>query len=211
MEVVVIMGADSIMVAINIMALGYTRIQGVQVYDSATLSFPYITPAKAKKLIDEGTLKGVRWIKNCDTGAIDFEPDADWNLQNITVLSGLTTRLWRENYEENVMNSIYSVVKETVHADGNVSYTVISNTCQRLEMNAEQVKGLASITEVGGVVLENEEIKLCDGVIHEVNRQEQDIDLKETKGKKEKASVRNSKNIKKPVDASKTKKPAGNR
>lgn len=155
------------MVAVSIMALGYTRINGVIAYNPSDKSFPLLTPARAKKMVDAGELKGVLWVKNSDTGQLEFVPDENWGLSNIMILSGLTYRPWKEDYSSEVQNTIYSVVKFT---DGEEkTFEIVSNTFQRLEgISEKQVKELASITEVGGIIIdEDDNIHILDGVVVE--------------------------------------------
>ncbi len=155
-------------IATAIMALGYTRTNGVIAYNQGDKSFPLLTPARAKKMIDAAELKGLLWEKNEDTGQLEFIPDKEgWNLGNIMVLSGLTYRPWHEDIGETVQNTIFSVVR--VIEDESTSYEVVSNTFQRLEgLTETQIRGLASITEVGGIVIdEDDNIQILDGVIVE--------------------------------------------
>lgn len=150
------------------MALGYTRQQGLQAFDTSDMSFQLITPAKAKRFIDSGELKGVKWVSNPETGGIEFIPDKEnWGLTNFMVLSGMTYRLLYENYENTIQNTVFSVVKQIRSSEG-TKYMIVSNTCQRIELSEEQLLGLLEINEVGGIAKsENGEIHLFEGVIIE--------------------------------------------
>ena len=183
-------------IASCLMNLGYTRVQGVQVYNTCDKSFPLITPARARKLIDSGELKGILWVKNAETDALEFIPDKEgWNLSNIVVQSGLTHRLWKETVGQAIQNSIYSVVR--VIEDGDKAlYEVISNSCQRIKLTDVQLVGLADITEVGGVIINDGEIRVLDGVIIEKRQPtvtEQDEDGSQVK--KPKTSRRDANNV----------------
>ncbi len=155
-------------IATCIMALGYTRTNGIIAYNQCDKSFTLLTPARAKKMIDVGELKGVLWTKNPDSEQLEFVPDKEgWNLGNIMMLSGLTYRPWHEDVGETVQNTIFSVVR--VVEDDSTSYEVVSNTFQRLEgLTETQIRELASITEVGGIVIDDDDnIQILDGVIVE--------------------------------------------
>ena len=156
-------------IATCIMALGYTRVNGLIAYNQSDKSFPLITPARAKKMINAGELKGVQWIKNDETGQLEFIPDVDgWKLSNIMVLSGLTYRPFYEKVGDSIQNSIYSVVR-VIEKDNRKLYEVVSNTFQRIELTDIQLVGLADITEVGGVVIEeNGEIRPLEGVMVDI-------------------------------------------
>ncbi len=155
-------------IATAIMALGYTRTNGVIAYNQSDKSFPLLTPARAKKMIEAKELKGLIWTKSPDNEQLEFIPDKEgWNLGNIMVLSGLTYRPWHEDIGETVQNTIFSVVR--VIEDESTSYEVVSNTFQRLEgLTETQIRELASITEVGGIVIDDDDnIQILDGVVVE--------------------------------------------
>lgn len=155
-------------IATCIMALGYTRVNGLIAYNQSDKSFALITPARARKMIDSDDLKGVRYVKNNETGQFEFIPDKEgFNLGNIMIMSGLHFYPWKEDYSSEVQNTIYSVVKVT---DGEEkSFEIVSNTFQRLDgISEKQIRELASITEVGGIVIdEDDNIQILDGVIVE--------------------------------------------
>lgn len=150
------------------MQLGYTRTNGVIAYNQSDKSFPLLTPARAKKMIDAGELKGVLWEKNEDTGQLEFIPDKEgFNLENIMVLSGLTYRPLHETVGETIQNSIYSVVR-VIEDDDRTLYEVVSNTFQRICLSDVQLVGLNEITTVGGINIDkNGDIRVLDGVIIE--------------------------------------------
>ncbi len=155
-------------IATCIMQLGYTRTNGVIAYNQSDKSFPLLTPARAKKMIDAGELKGVLWEKNEDTGQLEFIPDKEgFNLENIMVLSGLTYRPLHETVGETIQNSIYSVVR-VIEDDDRTLYEVVSNTFQRICLSDVQLVGLNEITTVGGINIDkNGDIRVLDGVIIE--------------------------------------------
>ncbi len=155
-------------IATCIMQLGYTRTNGVIAYNQSDKSFPLLTPARAKKMIDAGELKGVLWEKNEETGQLEFIPDKEgFNLENIMVLSGLTYRPWHETVGETIQNSIYSVVR-VIEDDDRTLYEVVSNTFQRICLSDVQLVGLNEITTVGGINIDkNGDIRVLDGVIIE--------------------------------------------
>ena len=73
-------------VALAILGLGYTRVNGILSYDIQTRSFPELTPAQARKLIDSNELVGVKFTKS-DLGG-EFIPDTDFGYTNILLKTG---------------------------------------------------------------------------------------------------------------------------
>ena len=153
--------------AVSIMSLGYTRINGVVAYNNNTYEFLEITPAVAKKLISNGQMKGLLW-KNTEQSDQRFEFVCDkegFNQQNILVKTACGKfRPLYNDYPGNHINSMCSVVR--VFENGSErKYEVISNTCFRITMNEKYLRKLAKIAYVSGVVIGEDEIKVCDGVV----------------------------------------------
>ena len=171
-------------IAVAVMMLGYTRTQGVVAYNNETKAFDLATPARARKMIDDKELFGIKWRKN-DSDMVEFYPDQDgWNQKDIMILSGLMYRpMINDVPGMEIMNTIYSVSK-IIYGNGKNAYEVVSNTFQRLTLSEEQLVELANITVVAGVRIENGIIKLCDGL---------PVEHVETKAK-EKTTVKTDKN-----------------
>ena len=151
-------------IAVAVMMLGYTRTQGVVAFNTETKAFDLATPARARKLIDDGKLYGLKWKKN-DSDMTEFYPDLDgWNQEDIMALSGLSYRpMINDVPGMEIMNTIYSASK-IIYGNGKNTYEVVSNTFQRLTLSEEQLVELAGITVVAGVRIENGIIKPCDGL-----------------------------------------------
>ena len=151
-------------IAVAVMMLGYTRTQGVVAYNNETKAFDMVTPARARKMIADKELFGIKWRKN-DSDMIEFYPDKDtWNQSDIIVLSGLSYRpMINDIPGADVMNTMYSVSKIIRDKEKN-KYEVVSNTFQRLLLTEEQLKELAGITVVAGVKIEDNSVKACEGL-----------------------------------------------
>lgn len=171
-------------IAVAVMMLGYTRTQGVVGYNTDTKSFDLITPALARKKIDNKEIYGILWRKN-DSDMLEFYPDKEgWNQSDIMILSGLTYRpMINDIPGADVMNTIYSASKIIRDKEKN-KYEVVSNTFQRLLLTEEQLKEIAGITVVAGVKIEDNSVKACEGL---------PVEHVETKAK-EKTTVRTDKN-----------------
>ena len=157
-------------IAVAVMMLGYTRTQGVVGYNSDTKAFDLLTPALARKKIDNKEIYGILWRKN-DSDMLEFYPDKEgWNQGDIMILSGLTYRpMITDIPGMEILNTIYAVSR-IISENGKNSYEVISNTFQRLALTEEQLVELANITVVAGVRIENGIIKPCDGLpVEQVN------------------------------------------
>ena len=168
-------------IAVAIMMLGYTRTQGVVAYNTELKSFDLVTPAKAKKMIDEKKMRGICWKYN-DDRMLEFYPDLDgWNQKDIMILSGLTYRPMINDVPGlEVMNTMYSVSK-IINEKNAKKYEVVSNTFQRLTLTDEQMRGLAEITVVAGVSIEGDQVEACEGLIVE---QVENVENKKTQATK---------------------------
>ena len=151
-------------IAVAVMMLGYTRTQGVVGYNTDTKAFDLITPALARKKIDNKEIYGILWRKN-DSDMLEFYPDKEgWNQSDIMILSGLTYRpMLTDIPGMEILNTIYAVSK-IIYENGKNTYEVVSNTFQRITLTEEQLVELANITVVAGVRIENGIIKPCDGL-----------------------------------------------
>lgn len=153
--------------AVSICMLGYTRIQGVTCFDSDTKEFLEITPAVVKRLIDQGMVKGLKW-KNSEDG-IEFVCDTEnWNQKNIPVKTACGKfRPLLNDYPGVQVNSMYTVVRMLDTDYRGRLYEVVSNKCCRVKITEDNLRKLASITDVAGCWITDNEIKLASGVIYE--------------------------------------------
>lgn len=153
--------------AVSVLMLGYTRIQGVVCFDSDTKEFLEITPAIAKRMIDNGQIKGLKW-KNTDDG-VEFVCDTEnWNQQDIPVKTACGKfRPLLSDYPGVQINSMYAVVRILDTDYRGRLYEVVSNKCCRVKITEENLIKLASITNVAGCWIMDNEVKVADGVIYE--------------------------------------------
>ena len=145
--------------AVCVLSLGYTRLAGITLYDSVTREFVETTPRVARELIEKGMVKGVKWK---DDG---FVPDPEFNMNDILVKSGVGKyRPLINDLPGAPVNSTYTLVRVLETNKGRL-YEIISNKCQRVKITENKLKGLCAIGSVGGVFIENDEVKVCDGVV----------------------------------------------
>lgn len=161
--------------AVSIMSLGYTRINGVVAFNNATYEFLEITPAVAKKLINNGQMKGLLW-KNSEHG-VEFVCDKEgFNQQNIVVKTACGKfRPLYDDYPGNINNCTCSVVRVFEKGEER-QYEVVSNTCFRVKMSEEDLRGLAKVVYIAGVVITADDIKVCDGVVIQKNATEESLE-----------------------------------
>ena len=155
-------------IAVAVMMLGYTRTQGVVAYNNESKAFDLVTPARARKMIADKELFGVKWRKKDDSDMVEFYPDLDgWNQKDIMALSGLSYRPMENDVPGmEIMNTIYSVSR-IIYGNGKNTYEVVSNTFQRLTLTEEQLIELSNITVVAGIRIEHGIIEPCEGLLVE--------------------------------------------
>lgn len=156
--------------AVSVMYLGYTRCQGVQALNSDTKEFLEITPAVAKRLIDQGQLKGLLW-RDGEEG-IEFYCDTEgWNQVNIPVKTSCGKfRPLLNDYPGVVINSMYTVVRVIDTDYRGRLYEIVSNKCCRVKIAENNLRELAEITNVAGVWITDDGIKVAEGVKYEDRR-----------------------------------------
>lgn len=156
--------------ATSIMMLGYTRINGVQAYNNVTREFNELTPAQARKLIEQGNLKGVLWKNNEDGGAFVCDVDG-WNQQEILVRTACGKfRPLVNDLPGRPINSIYTVVRVLDTDYRGRLFEVVSNTCARIKIEEQNLRELAAITTVAGVWITDTGIDLAEDVVYEDRR-----------------------------------------
>ena len=156
-------------VALAILGLGYTRVNGILSYDIQTRSFPELTPAQARKLIDSNELVGVKFTES-DLGG-EFIPDTDFGYTNILLKTGCGKfRPYYNDIPGEPVNSIYALVR-VIDADyrGRL-YEVVGNTGQRIKLSEEQLRDLAAITQVALVTITDDSINVMECVPYEDRR-----------------------------------------
>ncbi|MBD5508838.1 MAG: hypothetical protein HDR05_12545 [Lachnospiraceae bacterium] len=153
--------------AVSVCMLGYTRIQGVVCFDSDTKEFLEITPAVAKRMIDHGQIKGIKW-KNTEDG-VEFVCDTEnWNQQDIPVKTACGKfRPLLNDYPGVQVNSMYTVVRVLDTDYRGRLFEVVSNKCCRVKITENNLRQLATITTIAGCWITDDEVKVADGVIYE--------------------------------------------
>lgn len=156
--------------ATSIMMLGYTRINGVQAYNSATREFNELTPALAKKLISQGDLVGILWKNNEEGG--EFICDVEnWNQQNIPVRTACGKfRPLLNDVPGQPVNTMYTLVRVLDTDYRGRLFEVVSNTCARIKLTESQLRGLNEIQPIAGVWISDLEIKWNAQVAYEDRR-----------------------------------------
>jgi hypothetical protein len=151
--------------AVSIMALGYTRINGVVAYNNETREFLEITPAYARKLIDSNLLKGLKW-KNSDKGT-EFICDLEgWNQQDIPVRTACGKfRPYLNDYPGVEIKSMYTLVRVLDTDYRGRLYEIVSNKACRVKLNEQAIKELNTMTHIAGMkISETGNIEYLEGV-----------------------------------------------
>lgn len=162
-------------VALAILGLGYTRVNGILSYDIQTRSFPELTPAQARKLIDSNELVGVKFTKS-DLGG-EFIPDTDFGYTNILLKTGCGKfRPYYNDIPGEPVNSIYALVRVIDTDYRGRLYEVVGNTGQRIKISEEQLRGLAAITQVALVTITDDSINVMECVPYEDRRKTVDVE-----------------------------------
>lgn len=158
--------------AVSVLMLGYTRLSGVVAYNSESREFEEITPAVARNMIEHKQIKGVKWKNNNDGG--EFVVDTEgFNQQDIPIKTavGKFRSMVNDNGSGLTAVSMYSVVRVLETDYRGRLYEVVSNKCARVKIAEENLIELAKITNVAGVIIEDNHVEVCDGVEFEDRRQ----------------------------------------
>lgn len=148
--------------AVSVGMLGYTRIQSVVCYNSETRTFDELTPAVARKMIEQGKVKGVFWKNNEDGG--EFIPDKDgFNKKDIMVRTAAAKyRPLLHDEPGQPINSMYNVVRVLYTDYRGTLYEIVSNRYDRIKVTEEQLRIINSIYPVAGVWITDDNIVLAD-------------------------------------------------
>ena len=161
-------------VALAVLGLGYTRVNGILSYDIQTRSFPELTPAQARKLIDSNELVGVKFTGSGLDG--EFIPDKEYGFENLLLKTGCGKfRPYYNDIPGEPVNSIYAVVRVIDTDYRGRLYEVVGNTCQRIKISEEQLRGLAAITQVALVTINDDSINVMECVPYEDRRKTVDV------------------------------------
>lgn len=153
--------------AVSIGYLGYTRCNNVCVYNPESRGFDDLTPAEARRFIDQKQLKGVAW-RNGEDGP-EFYPDNEgFNQQDIMIKSANKFRpMLHDVLAGNPVNSFLTVVRVLDTDYRGRLYEIVSNKYSRLKVTEQNLRELNDITMIAGVWIKDNEIKVCDGVQYE--------------------------------------------
>lgn len=158
--------------AVSVLMLGYTRLSGLVAYNSESREFEEITPAVARNMIEHKQIKGVKWKNNDDGG--EFVVDTEgFNQKDIPIKTavGKFRSMVNENYTGLTVVSMYTVVRVIETDYRGRLYEVVSNKCARVKIAEENLIELAKITNVAGVIIEDNHVEVCEGVVFEDRRQ----------------------------------------
>lgn len=146
-----------------VLNLGYTRLAGLTVYDSATREFVETKPKAARQMIEKGILYGVKWDKEKEY----FAPDPDFNMKDLLIKSGVGNyRSLLFEVAGEVPGTAYIVVR-VLNTNAGRLYEVINNRCQRVKLTEAQLRGLGCFGNIAGVRIKEDEIEICKGVVIE--------------------------------------------
>lgn len=152
--------------AVSLIYLGYTRNSGAVLFDSDTKEFLDSTPAEVRRLIDLGLVKGLKW-RNGDEGPEFIVDTEGFNQQNIPVKSANKFRPYLNDVPGAPINSMYTVVRVLDTDYRGKLYEVVSNKCARIKITEQNLRELSQLTNIAGVWITDNEIKVCDGVQYE--------------------------------------------
>ena len=152
--------------AVSLIYLGYTRNSGAVLFDSDTKEFLDSTPAEVRRLIDLGLVKGLKW-RNGDDGPEFIVDTEEFNQQNIPVKSANKFRPYLNDVPGAPINSMYTVVRVLDTDYRGRLYEVVSNKCARIKITEQNLRELSQLTNIAGVWITDNEIKVCDGVQYE--------------------------------------------
>ena len=150
--------------AVSVMALGYTRINGVVCYNNSTREFLEITPAKARELINNGKLKGLKWINGED--GPEFVCDTEgFNQLNMPIKTACGKfRPMLHDHPGYEFNTMFTLVR-VVDVDECRLYEIVSNKCCRIKVKEANLRELNNITSIAGCWIHEDEIVVADGVL----------------------------------------------
>lgn len=153
--------------AVSVGYLGYTRCNNVCVYNPESRGFDDLTPAEARRFIDQKQLKGVLW-RNGEEGP-EFYPDTEgFNQKDIMIKSANKFRpMLKDVLAGNPVNSFFTVVRVLDTDYRGRLYEVVSNKYSRVKVTEQNLRELNDITVVAGVWITDDEIEVCDGVQYE--------------------------------------------
>ena len=150
--------------AVSVMQLGYTRTNGVVAYNNDTREFLEITPAKARELINNGKLKGLKWINGTDGPEFICDKDG-WNQQNMPIKTACGKfRPMLNDYPGYEFNTMFTLVR-VVDVDECRLYEIVSNKCCRIKVKEQNLRELSNITNIAGCWINEDEIVVADGVL----------------------------------------------
>ena len=155
--------------AVYVGMLGYTRISSLCVYNEDTRAFDDLTPAEGRRLINQKQLKGVI-CKKVDDEFVFVCDKEGFNQQNIPVKSACKFRPLLNDYPGVDINSMYTVVRVLDTDYRGRLYEVVSNKCCRVKITEKNLRELAEITNIAGVWITEDEIKVADGIKYEDRR-----------------------------------------
>lgn len=158
------------------------RVTGYIFYDADTKGFTGLTEKAVRDTLTKGDhLYGLTLGAD---GEITMDKDG-WHTNNYMVRSGINSL--SPVVESDCAANIFYVVVGIRRDLDEVMYEVINSRYARLEMTESKVKMLCEFGCVqGGVYLENEELKVCDGVkVIEGTRESQSRPKGTSKGKRE--------------------------
>lgn len=163
---------QSMRYAVSVMMLGYTRLSGLVAFNSETKEFEEITPAVARNMIEHKQIKGVKWKNNDDGGEFIVDTEG-FNQKDIPIKTavGKFRSMVNDNGTGLASNSMYTVVRVLETDYRGRLYEVVSNKCARVKIAEENLIELAKITNVAGVIIEDNHVEVCDGVEFEDRRQ----------------------------------------
>lgn len=150
--------------------LGYTRCNNVCAYNPESKGFDDLTPAEARRLIDQKQLKGLLWRNGSD--GPEFYPDeAGFNQRDIMVKSANKFRPLLNDVLCGIpVNSFCTVVRVLDTDYAGRLYEIISNKYCRLKVTESNIRELNAITLISGVWITENEVRIADDVMYEDRR-----------------------------------------
>ena len=139
------------------------RVIGYMFYESSTRGFVGMTEKQIKDTLSNKGEKLYGLVLNAD-GEIAMDKDM-WHTTNMMVRSGINKL--SPVVESNCAANIFYVVVGMRKVDGGESvYEVVNSRYARLEMPECKVKMLCELGAIqGGVYMNGEDLKVCDGVV----------------------------------------------
>lgn len=162
--------------AVSVSMLGYTRVNGLCVYDGRTREFLDLTPAEARDMIDKGEIKGVLHKKTED-GIVFMTDSEGFNQYDILIKSSNQYRSL--NFEEigsNILNSIYTLVRVIDTDYRGRAYEVVSTKHARIKLSESELRELNSISPIAGCRISEENIEILEGVDYQDRRKKEQME-----------------------------------